>query len=235
MCLLRFSRLLLQLFVAFVLCYSSSVYSQMYNGKWEFTEVISAPECNQATFQDSYVATVSQLGEQMTVTIGSIVRSGRITGSQLSFTSNYQEDGGTTSSTGIINFSDATASGTASFTFTRGNTVCGGSTVFDGKLVVGDIEATPKASPPGTPIVAAGVNTTNLTVNWSSLPSATGYMLYYAPFPDASPVSSLNVGNQLSMSAELPAGSAFYIAVRAYNEKGEGSFSNVINFTIPAP
>ena len=58
---------------------------------------------------------------------------------------------------------------------------------------------------------------TNVDISWSSVNNATGYTLFYAPYPTASPIGSIDMGTGLSVSTDLPLGSAFYVAVQAYN------------------
>ena len=86
-----------------------------------------------------------------------------------------------------------------------------------------------------TPGIALAVATsgTQLTISWNAYEGATGYIFYYAPYPALDTVGSLDVGANLSISGELPVGSAFYVAVQPYNAEGNiNVFSNVANFTI---
>jgi hypothetical protein len=64
------------------------------------------------------------------------------------------------------------------------------------------------------------VTTSNSTVSmtWTSVSDATGYTLYYAPYPDITYIQSIDMGNQISFSANLPVDNAFYVAIQAYNE-----------------
>ncbi|MFN3162180.1 MAG: serine protease, partial [Pseudohongiellaceae bacterium] len=91
--------------------------------------------------------------------------------------------------------------------------------------------ATPTA--PATPVIAASVEGTTVSIEWTAYEGATGYTLYYAPFPEQSPISSLDMESALSVSGELPPGSAFYIAVQPYNANGAiDILSNVATFTV---
>ncbi len=87
---------------------------------------------------------------------------------------------------------------------------------------------------PAAPVLSTTVNGQNITISWTSYSGATGYTLYYAPFPAQTPIGSLNVGSLTSLSGVLPAGSAFYVAVQPFNASGPiNVFSNVRQFTIP--
>ncbi len=91
--------------------------------------------------------------------------------------------------------------------------------------------ATPAA--PAAPVIAASVEGTSVGIEWTAYEGATGYTLYYAPFPEQSPISNLDMGSALSVSGELPVGSAFYIAVQPYNASGAiDILSNVATFTV---
>ena len=77
------------------------------------------------------------------------------------------------------------------------------------------------------------VDGTMVNIQWTAVAGATGYTLYYAPFPQQEPISSLDMGSQLSVSGELPPGSAFYVAIEAYDESGSlPGLSNVEVFTV---
>lgn len=71
------------------------------------------------------------------------------------------------------------------------------------------------------------VNGTSVAITWTAATDATGYRLYYAPYPAQSPVSSLDMGSQLNIAGELPIGSEFYVAIEPYNDSGTLPISNV--------
>ena len=85
--------------------------------------------------------------------------------------------------------------------------------------------------PPGLSLVVQG---DSVTATWSPVNVATGYKLFYAPFPYTGPdtIGVIDLGNQTSFSAELWNGASFYIAITAYNDEGESEFSNVEWFII---
>ncbi len=77
------------------------------------------------------------------------------------------------------------------------------------------------------------VDGTMVNIQWTAVAGATGYILYYAPFPQQEPISFLDMGSELSISDELPPGSAFYVAIEAYDESGSlPGLSNVEAFTV---
>jgi alpha-tubulin suppressor-like RCC1 family protein len=99
-------------------------------------------------------------------------------------------------------------------------------------------------------VVASGFGTTNdfasatlkttattagstVTISWTPVIGASGYTFYFAPYPGADYVNQFDVGTLLALSADLPAGSAFYVAIQAYDAAGRRSaFSNVTYFVV---
>jgi len=85
-----------------------------------------------------------------------------------------------------------------------------------------------------TPVLSATVTGSTVTISWTAVTGATGYILYYAPFPAQAPIGSLDVGAPTNLAGPLPAGTALYVAVQAYNAAGaSNTFSNVVQFSIP--
>lgn len=84
------------------------------------------------------------------------------------------------------------------------------------------------------PVLTTSITGTTVTISWSAFAGASGYNLFYAPFPAQSPVANVNVGATSTLSAALPAGSSFYVAIQPYTPAGPASvFSNVTTFSIP--
>lgn len=102
--------------------------------------------------------------------------------------------------------------------------VCGGDSPIDTLF-----------SNPVPPAPVLVVNSENSTVNlsWSPLSEATGYEIFYAPYPAALPVQSCDVGNKANVSAALASQQAYYVAIRAHNGVCHGDFSNIGHFVIP--
>jgi uncharacterized protein (TIGR02145 family) len=85
---------------------------------------------------------------------------------------------------------------------------------------------------PSAPILTATTSGLAVSLSWSAVAGATGYILYYAPYPAATTIGSADMGSQTSFSTTLPNGSAYYIAIKAYNSSGSSEYSNISNFTI---
>lgn len=93
------------------------------------------------------------------------------------------------------------------------------------------------AAAPLAPILDVIVNEQTTTMTWSKISFANGYKLHYAPMPytGAEPIGIIDMGSQTTLSVSLPIGSAFYVAVSAYNIDGESGYSNIGSFTINPP
>jgi hypothetical protein len=78
---------------------------------------------------------------------------------------------------------------------------------------------------------------TTVLLSWTTVAGATGYTLYYAPFPYTGPASVKNIpmGTQTSMSGSLLDGDAFYVAVQANNSVGSSGYSNIKYVNIGKP
>ncbi len=81
------------------------------------------------------------------------------------------------------------------------------------------------------PPVLSVTNGSWVYLSWTEVSGATGYTLSYAPMPYTGPESIVNVdmGNKRSLSGELPAGSAYYVAVQSRNNTDLSPFSNVVS------
>lgn len=82
------------------------------------------------------------------------------------------------------------------------------------------------------PTLTVSVAGTTISLSWTSVVDAEGYTLYYAPYPKAGPIGNIPMGDNTSMSASLPDGSAFYVALQAYNSFGNSGYSNIEYFAI---
>ncbi|OQY13525.1 MAG: hypothetical protein B6I31_00980 [Desulfobacteraceae bacterium 4572_19] len=80
------------------------------------------------------------------------------------------------------------------------------------------------------PVMKVTTAGTNVEISWNNIFDADGYTLYYAPYPDASYVGSFDMGDNRSLSACLPVGFGFYVAVKAYKFGIESDFSNIDYF-----
>ena len=94
--------------------------------------------------------------------------------------------------------------------------------VFLATFLIGGIALALEA--PALTVTTSG---TTVSLSWTSVAGATGYTLYYAPYPKADPIGNIPMGDKTSMSASLPDGSAFYVAVQAYDSVGSSGYSNI--------
>ncbi|NKB34393.1 MAG: trypsin-like serine protease [Pseudomonadales bacterium] len=86
---------------------------------------------------------------------------------------------------------------------------------------------------PQGPVLSTSVSDTLVTISWTSYADAVSYILYYAPFPEQSPVEFLDLGNITMLSGELSIGSAFYVAIQPVTAQGPLEvFSNVATFSV---
>lgn len=222
-----------------LLLQSTAAVAQNYDGQWSVSETVNATACGEGTYVDNYSATVSQTGSSMSVTAGNITRSGAFSGNRLTFSVSYPEQGGTNSGTGTITFSGNTASGNSSWTWSNGSTSCSGtssinatrsSTPTPTPTPTPEPEPTPAAL--GTPVLSYLTTNTVLDVSWTSVPEAHSYTLFYAPYPAADPILTLDLGLALNASGQLALGNAFYIAIQANFADGRTTLSNIENFAI---
>ncbi|MEM7017423.1 MAG: hypothetical protein AAF512_08820, partial [Pseudomonadota bacterium] len=81
------------------------------------------------------------------------------------------------------------------------------------------------ATPPTAPNISISAEGLEVNVEWAPVADATGYTLYYAGYPDAGAIQSIDLGNHFAFGRELADGEAFYISVKAYNQDGESEYS----------
>ena len=86
------------------------------------------------------------------------------------------------------------------------------------------------------PYITLSVSGMTAEVSWEPVPGATGYTLYYAPYPYAgeNTIGSLELGAEPGFSAELWPGAAYYVAVKARDGQGQSNYSNVEMFSLAA-
>ncbi|MBF0234749.1 MAG: hypothetical protein HQK65_17180 [Desulfamplus sp.] len=82
---------------------------------------------------------------------------------------------------------------------------------------------------PQAPRLTITVEANFVVISWESVPESTGYTLFYAPYPDADYIGEIDMGMQRIITFD-GAGLAFYLAVKAYNGKGQSGFSNIGHF-----
>jgi secreted trypsin-like serine protease len=86
---------------------------------------------------------------------------------------------------------------------------------------------------PAAPNIKLSVNGNLATVSFAPVAGATGYRLYWAPYPDMYPVFQLDIGTATSVSAILPSGTDLWVAVDPYNGNCLGAFSEIKPLFVP--
>jgi hypothetical protein len=71
-----------------------------------------------------------------------------------------------------------------------------------------------------------------VTITWEPSPGATGYVLYYSPYPEADQVGKIDVGNRTEATFNVWEGAAFYVALQAYSETETSEISNIVSFLV---
>jgi len=84
-------------------------------------------------------------------------------------------------------------------------------------------------------IMKLKVNINTVNVSWETDPEADGYRLYYAPYPFTGndSIGYFDMKKQTNFSIKLPSSSAFYVAIKSYNNLDESDYSNIELFIIP--
>jgi hypothetical protein len=100
-------------------------------GTWDSSETVDGSACGSGIFTQQRAYTITQTGCAISVTVSGATFTGTISGSHLSWSGSYPEDGGTTTITGMnltLSSDEGTASGTASWTWSGSGTTCAGTT-----------------------------------------------------------------------------------------------------------
>ena len=89
-------------------------------------------------------------------------------------------------------------------------------------------------SPPAAPTLAATTTGINVSISWNAVSGATGYTLFYAPYPYIGPetIGNIDMGSKTNISADLWKGASFYVAVQAKNSTGSSGYSNIVHFVV---
>lgn len=95
--------------------------------------------------------------------------------------------------------------------------------------------ALPTYSNPQEPGLVITVEGTNVTAFWNPVIDATGYTLYFAPYPSLTPIGSVDMGSETDVTVDLPVGSSFAVAIKAKNNNSESNFSNIEHFVVNSP
>ena len=90
------------------------------------------------------------------------------------------------------------------------------------------------AATPAAPSMNISTSGQTVTVGWSTAGGTTSYVLYYAPYPNADYIRSVEMGTATSLTVTLPLGAAYFVAIRARNADGESPYSNIGSVIIPS-
>ena len=87
---------------------------------------------------------------------------------------------------------------------------------------------------PQAPQLCYSATGLNITLDWTSVRGATGYTLYYAPFPykGEHTIGSINMGTSTDIAYYLWENAHYYIAVTARDASGESVYSNIELFSL---
>lgn len=94
------------------------------------------------------------------------------------------------------------------------------------------IHQTNEGKVPISPHLTMQTSGLDVFLSWDQVSDALGYIVLYAPYPDASYIGSFDLGNKTSLSATLWSSAAFYVAVQAYNQAGNSDISNIETFSM---
>lgn len=191
----------------------------MKNGVFEIFPPIPAPDENTPPSADSKNISVSE-GKTAEIQLnGTDPEGDSLTYFLLSYPGHGKLEGNPPD---LVYTPDENFSGTDSFSYkvSDGENDSSPATVF---ITVNEI----------SPELSVGVSERTMNLAWTPVSGAAGYYLYYAPFPEMSPVNFIDMKNLTDISAQLPPGYAYYVAVQAYDESGGMGFSDVLSFMIP--
>jgi hypothetical protein len=87
---------------------------------------------------------------------------------------------------------------------------------------------------PAPPQLCFTTDGLNISINWTTVPGANGYTLYYAPYPytGEESIDSIDTGNETEVNFTLWDGASYYITATSRDSTGESSYSNIEFFTI---
>lgn len=79
------------------------------------------------------------------------------------------------------------------------------------------------------PVFTYSKNELTVTLEWNTVDSAEGYTLYYTPYPytEGNTIHSIEMNSELVFSAQLSAGAAYFVALKAYNDSSVSEYSNI--------
>lgn len=88
---------------------------------------------------------------------------------------------------------------------------------------------------PQQPGVVVAVEGTKVSAFWNPVIGATEYTLFYAPYPQLTPINSVSMARNTSLTVDLPVGASYAVAVKSKDSQGESDYSNIEFFTVNEP
>lgn len=85
---------------------------------------------------------------------------------------------------------------------------------------------------PDRPELTITVEGRTATATWTTDEHASGYRLYYAPYPAGTPIYSMEMQQAGSLSVLFETATAFYVAVSAYRDNCRSDYSNIESFVV---
>ena len=89
------------------------------------------------------------------------------------------------------------------------------------------------AERPAAPVIDVSLDGNLARLSFAPVSTATGYRLYWAPYPDMYPIFQRDIGAATSVSATLPSGTELFVAVDAYNGNCLSPFSSIEPLLVP--
>ncbi|MCP4692990.1 MAG: serine protease, partial [Desulfobacterales bacterium] len=87
-----------------------------------------------------------------------------------------------------------------------------------------------KSEIPGGAEISVETTGGDATLSFDPVEGATGYQLYYAPMPAATPIKAIDIGKTTRLTGSYKDVAGYYLMVRAYNGNCMGGVSNVVHF-----
>jgi len=91
---------------------------------------------------------------------------------------------------------------------------------------------------PEPPVMSIDTSGTSIVISWSTVDDATGYRLYYAPYPfvGEETIGNVDMLEETATSFLLWEGAAYYLTVTAYDgDQNESVYSNIEYFIMGPP
>lgn len=99
------------------------------SGQWTIEETDTGNNCGEGDLSDTWFATITQTGSEVTLNDGSATYQGAVDGTTLYWVTTFPEDGGTTTSNGQVTQTSTTEmTGTASWVWKGNGEQCSGTT-----------------------------------------------------------------------------------------------------------